>query len=423
MRILLISSNVPWPTTTGGNQRTNLLHRALSEHGEVDTVVMIRYGVLPKEQVDATTERFGGRLFFCNCLPEHRTPWKFAGRHAARLAHSVGGWHLDYMPDPVVAPQVAELVRQRDYDLIVGRYLWPLARSGAVGLRPTLVDVDDFESDVLEAELHARQRPALKQWWHGRRYRQVLRREQAVLADCSYVWVAKHADLARLTRDDVSVLPNIPFVKPGVAPPEPCEPRPDSKAIMMVGTLEHTVNVRAIDAFVDRVWPKVLAEVPDAAFNIVGSGMSDEMRQRWGAKPGVKPVGYAEDLREAYGECAFTVVPINEGGGTKIKVLESLLMGRTCVVSPHSLRGYEQALLDGQSLRVGEGDAGLAAGCVELLRDPALRARLAEHGGAAVREGFTYPRFARTVSDAVQRLAGTENHAETGRAGTQPMSA
>ncbi|MBX2852048.1 MAG: glycosyltransferase family 4 protein [Phycisphaeraceae bacterium] len=411
MRILLITPNVPWPTHTGGNQRTNLLHRALSEHGEVDTVVMIRYGVLPKEQREATAERFGGKLFFDNCLPEHRTPWRLAGRYAARLAHAVGGWGLDYAPDPVVAARVARLIKERDYDLIVGRYLWPLARSGAVGLRPTLIDVDDFESDVLEAELTARQRPSLKQWWHGRRYRQVLRRERAVLAECSSVWVAKQADLARLSRDDVSVLPNIPFVKPGAEAPEPCAPRPASRAIMMVGTLEHTVNVRAIDAFIDRVWPKVLAEVPDATFQIVGSGMSDDMRQRWGALPGVVPVGYAEDLREAYAGCAFTVVPINEGGGTKIKVLESLLLGRTCVVSPHSLRGYEDALMDGESLRVGEGDQGFAANCIELLRDPGLRARLADNGRGVVGEGFTYPRFASTVADAVAGLMGAGDQA------------
>ena len=137
-----------------------------------------------------------------------------------------------------------------------------------------------------ENVITARKRPPLKQWWHGRRYRQVLRREQKALAACSAVWVAKQADLSRLSRDDVAVLPNIPFVKPGASTPEPCPPKDDSRAIMMVGTLEHTVNVRAIDAFIDRVWPKVLAEVPDATFQIVGSGMSDEMRQRWGALPG-----------------------------------------------------------------------------------------------------------------------------------------
>ncbi len=413
MRILLISSSVPWPTHTGGSQRTNLLHRALSEHGQIDTVVMIRYGIVSEEQRVAATERFGGKLFFHNCLPEHRLPWRMAGRYAARLAHAVGGWGLDYMPDPVVAPRVAELIEQNDYDLIVGRYLWPLARSGAVGLRPTLVDVDDFESDVLEAELMSRKRPPLKQWWHGRRYRQVLRREQALLNDCSYIWVAKHADLSRIDRDDVSVLPNIPFVKPGTSSPQPCEPRPESQVIMMVGTLEHTVNVRAIDAFIEYVWPKILAEMPGAVFQIVGSGMSDEMRKQWGAQPGVEPVGYAEDLREAYEQCACTVVPINEGGGTKIKVLESLLMGRTCVVSPHSLRGYEGTLQDGESLCVGEGDQGMADGCISLLRDPGLRARLAASGGEVVRKGFTYSQFARTVSEAVARLTGADGQVDS----------
>lgn len=38
LQILFIAWSVPYPTNVGGRQRTNLLYRALSELGELDSV-------------------------------------------------------------------------------------------------------------------------------------------------------------------------------------------------------------------------------------------------------------------------------------------------------------------------------------------------------------------------------------------------
>ena len=51
------------------------------------------------------------------------------------------------------------------------------------------------------------------------------------------------------------------------------------------------------------------------------------------ALPNVEVSGFVQDLPPVYERAAFTVAPIYWGGGTKIKVLESLAYGRTCVAS------------------------------------------------------------------------------------------
>jgi len=98
------------------------------------------------------------------------------------------------------------------------------------------------------------------------------------------------------------------------------------------------------------------------------------------------------------------VAPLREGGGTKIKVLESLKLGRTCVVTPHAQRGYGQVLRDGQSLLVGETDEELAAACVRLIEQPELRDRLAATGQEVVRERYSWNGFSRSVRDAITRV-------------------
>src|SRR5690606_21015222 len=123
----------------------------------------------------------------------------------------------------------------------------------------------------------------------------------------------------------------------------------DSQVILTVSAMRFRVNEEAVDRFVQKIWPRIRAAAPQARFRIVGSQMTEAHRARWGAHAGVEVIGFVERLADAYGACALTVAPIFEGGGTKIKVLESLLYGRTCVVAPHAQRGYEHVLRHGES--------------------------------------------------------------------------
>jgi glycosyltransferase involved in cell wall biosynthesis len=182
-----------------------------------------------------------------------------------------------------------------------------------------------------------------------------------------------------------------------------CPPR-ERSPILFVGSLAYRVNERAIDRFLQRVWPLVLGEEPGAAFRIVGSGLSNRQRQSWSLVPGVKVVGFVEELRREYADAAFTVVPIFEGSGTKIKVLESLLFGRTCVATRHALRGFEEVLLHQQALWVADTDEELARGCVVCLRGTQLRNRLAARGRAEVVKHFSFERFQNIVTGTLENV-------------------
>ena len=83
--------------------------------------------------------------------------------------------------------------------------------------------------------------------------------------------------------------------------------------------------------------------------------------------------------------------PIFEGGGTKIKVLESLAHGRTIVVARHSIRGYERELVDNESLLIADDEPQLAEACIRLFREDSLRHRLAATGAWVVSDAFIRP--------------------------------
>jgi glycosyltransferase involved in cell wall biosynthesis len=281
---------------------------------------------------------------------------------------------------------------------------------------PTIIDIDDVDTSIYETRLSA---PGTK-WWERLIINHHLRQLRQIIPTCiqaaGHVWVASPEDLDVVQHPSKSVLPNIPFgeFNSGVSHlASPSEARP---CVLMVGSLTHIVNCRAIDRFLETVWPAVIHEVPQAVFRIVGSGMTPERSARWAAHPQVEAVGFVENLAAEYARCAFAVCPIFEGGGTKIKVLESLAYGRTIAVTRHSMRGYERELVNGESLLIADNEGQLAQACVRLLRDPPLCVRLADAGAGIVSQHFSFERFSdevrRSVLSVIDREArrGTTGH-------------
>ncbi len=407
-RILFITGGVPWPVHMGVNQRTHLLLRALREYGTVDTVIHSRYAALSDADLEYLRDNYGVVTRFVQQAPGERWPWRLAGRVskplASRLGTHIGGMGLWYRPQTDIGRWLAGRLQERRYDLIVGRYLRVLASSGALSYQPVVLDLDDFDSSTHRSRLQQPGLSTLQRYSIRRQVRQVESVVPRLLRRCDHIWVASRADQDLLNSLPTSVLPNIPFESDDTEPVAPCEPRPESKIVLTVGSLRHTVNVKAIDRFLEAAWPRVHARVPESEFRIVGFGMTDSQKRRWGGVAGVAPVGFAADLRREYDRCAFSVVPIFEGGGTKIKVLESLRHGRTLVGAAHSCRGYEDTLRHLETLWVAQDEGAIIEGCVRLLREPNLRHEMAERGCELVRRNYSYERVKQVVAETMDRI-------------------
>jgi glycosyltransferase involved in cell wall biosynthesis len=183
----------------------------------------------------------------------------------------------------------------------------------------------------------------------------------------------------------------------------------NSRTLLVVASWTHRVNREGVDQFLAEVWPRIRETAPEAQLRLVGSGMSEELRERW-KRPGVTPVGRVEDLGQEYARAAICLAPLYEGGGSKIKVLEALAYRRACVVTGHALRGYAHLLKPGESALVADDAGEFAAACVSLLNDPARRSAMAQRGHGLVREHFSQAAFTRIVHEAVERVLQATYH-------------
>lgn len=364
-RILLVSPASPFAPQSGAQQRTALLYEALQRLGEV--------GVLLLEPTAGES--------------------RLATAADGILAH--GLWHArplgigKYQPDDALNQILQAKGLELDtYTLIVSRYLNPLTKLRIPPGTRTIVDLDDWGYHYPAAGLNlmARIKSAYALW---------LATRQLPRFDTFFFVSAR--DQARHSSLHSSILPNIPF-----NPPAQPFPQTDSKMLLFVGSLWYGPNRQGIDRFLQHCWPSIKEVVPDATLLLAGA-VSPDIRRNWEKHPDVYAPGFVDDLAEAYRDAAFTIAPIYAGGGTNIKILESLAYGRVCVTTPRCADAFRSGL-GNAGLGIAQDDADFSKRCIDWLNDINSRRNEAEKGQAQIERHYTRALFVDRVTQLIRPL-------------------
>ena len=259
------------------------------------------------------------------------------------------------LPDAVVRAVVGLRVHLAPFTVALAR------RAGA----RAVVDADDDDVTLLRALGDPDEAAAVD------------RVARAWLPECDAVWAAGDTDAAALhARCGVPVRPVPNAVRIPAAPlPQPGAPA----GLLFVGNLTYAPNVDAARTLVTEVLPRVRAARPDATLTLVGPYESGA-REGLATDPAVRWTGWVPDVLPFYVDAAVVVVPLRDGAGTRIKVLEAAAHRRPIVASPAALAGLD--LEPGRSVVLAVDAATTAAAVVDLLDDPDRAAALA----AAARE-------------------------------------
>jgi glycosyltransferase involved in cell wall biosynthesis len=409
LRILFVTRNTPFPPVAGSSQRTALLIESLQAIGEVDLFVIgpnelkpflenQGYRVVATARSGKTRRGLWRSLFFLTESQVERI-WRLGAGPTA-----------DYQPDSEIAEIFDRVIADGNYDLIVGRYLAPSAQAGMfrAGLPPTIVDIDDVDSRAIAAKIDSPATGFLLKWIMRGRAAAVARNEKSLWDQATRLWFSNPDDLRLAADRPADVIPNLPYILPDAADLQPSAP--DSRVILWVGSFNHRVNMDGVEHFLGHAWNRIFAANPGVRFRIVGSHLDEAVRRRWQTIPGVDVIGFAESLAPHYAECALSIVPLLDGAGTKIKVLESLAYRRACVVTRHSIAGYESLLRDGDGVRVGDNLDALLAPIAELLTAPALRHKTEERGRAVIEGYFTRQAVRDAMARSVAKTLASHRH-------------
>jgi sugar transferase (PEP-CTERM/EpsH1 system associated) len=247
--------------------------------------------------------------------------------------------------------------------------------------------------------------------WPGAAYSFVqwrrLRRYEAQVCRCAdRVLAVSEADAVAL-RDlvpglGVVVVPNGVDTRTYRPEVSSAKPQISEGALVFTGTMDFRPNVDAVLWFVRRVLPRVRAEVPQAHFFVVGQRPHRRLDGLW-ADPAVTLTGWVEDVRPYIAQAAVYVAPLRIGGGTRLKLLEGMAMGKAVVATRLGAEGYP--VTHGRELLLADTPTDFAAAVVALLRAPGRRATLGRVARTFVEQHYDWRVIVPRV-EAAYRLVG-----------------
>lgn len=174
----------------------------------------------------------------------------------------------------------------------------------------------------------------------------------------------------------------------GIDPP--AEPAPgdggEGNRILFFGSFRHPPNVEAARRLVRRILPLVRRQVPAARLDLVGESPPPDLSERDGEL--VSVTGFVPSIEPFLERAAVVAAPLRFGGGTRVKVIESLAAGKAVVATPLAVAGLD--VRPGESVLLAEDDAQLAEAIAGLLEDADARRRLesAARRWASERDGW-----------------------------------
>lgn len=333
--LLAVTSELPWPLDCGGHLRTFHLLRALSRRFDVRLVAAAASPAIPDiralEQAGVTVVPVAvGR----------RRWWREVARALrAAAARQPYAMYLRHHWQPVRNALRRELQRTPP-DVLYLDHLDSLLYSDLARTLPIVVDLHNVYSALIRRESTARCSP-LTRVYLAREARLMERAER-------FAARTAHALLTVSTEDEsyfrglgavnVHVVPN------GVDFPSYAalhSSRPDGPPIILyLGAMSWEPNVAAARFLAHEALPRVREAVPDAQLQIVGKNPTREARAL-GRLEGVEVIGRVADVRPYLDAAHVLAVPLEVGGGTRLKILEAFAAGLPVVSTPVGCEGLE----------------------------------------------------------------------------------
>jgi polysaccharide biosynthesis protein PslH len=281
---------------------------------------------------------------------------------------------------------------------------------------PALV-VDSHNIDYDLARQYARDGSSLaRRLYASANWRKLRQEELGTYRDADGVYLCSATDERRLLREvpeaRTAVIPNAADVE--YYQPRPTDPPPDYRTVVFFGLLSYVPNIDGVIHFVQDIWPQIAEAHPDARCKIIGGRPPPSLLALAG--PRVELTGFVPDLRQHLAAAAAVVVPLRLGGGTRLKIVEAMAMGKAIVSTALGAEGIDAVA--GRDLLIEDEPAAFANAVSRLLAQPGLAARIGQSARQLAVNRYAWSEAARALEGFYRGILedGLARHAQTARA-------
>jgi len=159
-------------------------------------------------------------------------------------------------------------------------------------------------------------------------------------------------------------------------------------------------NVDGVIHFLQNIWPRIAEAHPEARCKIIGGDAPPSLLELAG--PRVELTGFVPDLRPHLAAAAAVVVPLRLGGGTRLKIVEAMAMGKAIVSTKLGAEGIEA--VPGRDLLLEDEPAAFAEAVNQLLAKPRLATSIGQSARHLAVERYSWHGAARMLEAFYRRI-------------------
>jgi polysaccharide biosynthesis protein PslH len=397
-KILALTSELPWPLNTGGHIRSFHLMSALAREfdfhlvsvaneTELESVVAIE-----EAGINLHAAKVGGINKFAE-----------VGRviRAALRQEPYVMFHRHNRPE--IRSQLKKALGEIQPDVIYLDHLDPLVFRTWLPEVPVVADLHNVYSKLTERVAPERRWPV--NVYLAREARLQAQQERTVCETSAAVMAVSSEErdhFEKLGCSNSVLVPNgVDCSKFGALRRSPNLQRP---TILYLGALSWQPNAKAAEYLAREVMPEVNQSTPNAVLQIVGRNPGSEVLE-------LEKLAYVEvhanvpDIGEYLERATVMAVPLDSGGGTRLKILEAFASRLPVVSTPIGCEGIDCA--DREHLWIANRSQ-FAEVLVDALESFELNEMMGDRGHQLALEYYDWPVIARRACDTIHGVVARQ---------------
>src|SRR5579885_2965455 len=182
---------------------------------------------------------------------------------------------------------------------------------------------------------------------------------------------------------------------------QPLEYVSKNNDLLFIGVMGYPPNVDGILYFCEDIMPIIQCSIPDIRLVVVGHEPVPEIRKLV-ERGNVIVTGYVENVVPYYQQSKVTIVPLRGGGGTRLKILESMALGRPVVSTSIGCEGLNVA--DRENIMIADTPMEFAQCVIQLLMDKRLRERIAHNARCLVETHYDWSKISQKLMEVYDNI-------------------
>lgn len=387
MKILLISSFLPFPLYSGGHIRLFNIIKNLSEHHEIILVCEMREHQTEKDINEIKR--------FCENVITFKRRKQWSLENIIKTTFSREPFLIVGHTNKPMKNKIKELISKNNYDAIHAETFYIMQNIPETRIPIVLTE---HNIEYLVYKRYADLVPGIFKFLFYADVWKLKRRERFFWLKASRIVAVSPEEKEIIGYKNVSVVPNGVDVAKFKIQKLKFKANPDKK-ILFIGDFKWMQNVDSAKWILEKIWPKIIfgkSSNPKLKLWIVGKNIPNSIKKLADGRKNIILDGdNRQETPEIFSKADVLLAPIRIGGGTSYKILEAMASGVPVVTTGLGIEGIDAK--NKEEVLIAETAKELADRTIEVLGNETEYASVAAKARKLIEEKYDWEKIVKKL--------------------------